>query len=265
LGNISVVAGNSCGISNPTTFSVIAHETPVVVTNDVSVCAGNSATLNATSTSGLLDWYALTTGNVVVGSGSSFITPAINANVTYYVQANNNGCTTTPTRIPVNVIVNPNPSTNINLSGITLSAGQNGAAYQWLDCNNSNTPISGENNQSFTPMADGSYAVEVNLNGCLDTSTCVSVNGIGIKEVSTLEGVNIYPNPTSGKFNIRLSNKGMKVLVEIVNVVGEIIYSSNEIETDNLSLDLNLQEGVYFVKVVDSQLQKATVLKLVKQ
>ena len=264
-GNISVVAGNSCGISSPTTFSVIAHETPVVVTNDVSVCLGNSATLNATSTAGFLDWYALTTGNVVVGSGASFITPPVNANVTYYVQANNNGCTTTPARIPVNVTVNPNPSTTITQASLTLSAGQNGATYQWLDCNNANTAISGETSQSFTAIVNGSYAVEVNLNGCVDTSNCVSINGIGIKEVSTLEGVTIYPNPTSGKFSIKLADSKMKVFVEIVNVVGEIIYSTNVIDADNLSLDLNLQDGVYFVKVVESHFQKASVFKLIKQ
>ncbi|MGB4848851.1 MAG: hypothetical protein WBP41_13080, partial [Saprospiraceae bacterium] len=59
----------------------------------------------------------------------------------------------------------------------TLSATLSGnVTYQWLDCNNGNAIISGETNQSFTPLSSGSYAVALYPdNMCFDTSSCINV------------------------------------------------------------------------------------------
>ena len=68
---------------------------------------------------------------------------------------------------------------DVNQFGTQLTAEQNGAIYQWLDCDNNYAVISGETNQVFTATASGNYAVEITTQGCvpvIDTSTCVHVD-----------------------------------------------------------------------------------------
>ena len=43
--------------------------------------------------------------------------------------------------------------------------------------------INGEINQSYTPAVTGNYAVEVTLNGCIDTSACFLVAYTGLEEI----------------------------------------------------------------------------------
>ena len=72
-------------------------------------------------------------------------------------------------------------------NGTTLTADQTGATYQWLDCDNNYAVINGETNQSYTPAVTGNYAVEVNMNGCIDTSACFLVDYTGIEELFQTE------------------------------------------------------------------------------
>lgn len=72
-------------------------------------------------------------------------------------------------------------------NGTQLTADQSGATYQWLDCDNNYAVINGETNQSYTPAVTGNYAVEVNMNGCVDTSACFLVDYTGIEELLQTE------------------------------------------------------------------------------
>ena len=73
----------------------------------------------------------------------------------------------------------------ITFNQMTLTATQTGATYQWLDCLNGFQPIAGETNQSFTPSNNGSYAIEITVNGCSDTSSCFLIEIIGVDELNT--------------------------------------------------------------------------------
>ena len=72
----------------------------------------------------------------------------------------------------------------VSQTGPQLDADQTGAIYQWLDCDNGNQPINGETNQSYTSTVTGNYAVEVNMNGCIVTSSCYLVDYTGIEELN---------------------------------------------------------------------------------
>ena len=61
-----------------------------------------------------------------------------------------------------------------------LTANASGAAYQWIRCDDGNTPMEGETQQTFTATAEGNYAVIVTQNGCIDTSACLSVDITGL-------------------------------------------------------------------------------------
>ena len=128
-------------------------------------------------------------------NSSSLLTDAISACGSYtwidgvtYTSSNNSavytyttpgGCDST---FALDLVINPSPSTVVTQAGATLSAAQAGAVYQWVDCDNGNTPVSGATAQSFTPSTDGNYAVEIDLNGCVATSTCYAISFAGLEE-----------------------------------------------------------------------------------
>jgi PKD repeat protein len=60
-------------------------------------------------------------------------------------------------------------------TGDSLTALQNGATYQWYNCN-TGQPLNGETFQTYEPVMSGSYSVEVTLNGCTKMSICEQVN-----------------------------------------------------------------------------------------
>ena len=63
---------------------------------------------------------------------------------------------------------------NVTNVGGVLTSTQASGNYQWIDCDNASTAIAGETAQSFTPTADGNYAVIVSDGTCSDTSVCTA-------------------------------------------------------------------------------------------
>ncbi len=92
----------------------------------------------------------------------------------------NTGCDST-----VTTIITEQAPIDVTVSSIVaeLQVAQNGASYQWIDCDNSNQPINGEIAQFFSAIVNGNYAVEVTVNGCMETSNCFLVDFIGIEEL----------------------------------------------------------------------------------
>ncbi|MFI5163981.1 MAG: T9SS type A sorting domain-containing protein [Bacteroidia bacterium] len=70
----------------------------------------------------------------------------------------------------------------------------------------------------------------------------------GIESYQNKFSVEVYPNPTSGKFTIK-SDALQITNVEIYNVLGEKIYSSTQ-QISNSVIDISFQpSGVYFLKL----------------
>lgn len=121
-------------------------------------------------------------------------------------------------------------------------ANQTGATYQWLDCNNGNAPISGATNISFTPTANGDYAVEITVNNCVDTSACENVTGVGIKAISDIM-TNIYPNPVKDILNV--VSKDPIEQAFIYNATGALVRTiTTNLQTIPVS---NLPQGMYIL------------------
>lgn len=131
-------------------------------------------------------------------------------------------------------------TTNVTATSATLTADRNlsGTTYQWIDCD-TNQPISGETNQSFTPTASGNYAVVLTTNGCTDTSNCYAFSTLS---TSTFESnkITLYPNPTTGKIYTTLS-PGEILKVHIYDSLGRLV-------SEKLNFE-NLPSGVYSAKI----------------
>lgn len=137
--------------------------------------------------------------------------------------------------------------------------------YQWLDCDSNLAFIRGEYNKTLSPIKNGSYAVEIIKSGCIDTSACYSVTEVGIEENTFHFSVNLYPNPTSGKFTIAFDGKtASKLNASIYDINGRFLFSKDFKSENLLDLELNAIPGIYIIKLTDSYGKSAT-LRLLKQ
>jgi gliding motility-associated-like protein len=89
-------------ISASTTISIAK----ITTTAPNSICASSTTTLQASTTTGTINWYNDAAYAVILGTGNSFTTPPLFTTTTYYID---NGCFP---RTPITVTVEPLPIAN---------------------------------------------------------------------------------------------------------------------------------------------------------
>lgn len=137
--------------------------------------------------------------------------------------------------------------TSVNQNGNTLTSNQNGASYQWINCDNQ-MPISGANTQSFTPGMSGNYSVQIQNGICFDTSSCYSVTLVNIPELEK-NSITLYPNPTTGKVTIDPGRVYNNVWVRVMDARGKIVKSVAVESVRHIQLGLGQNTGLYTVQV----------------
>ncbi len=85
---------------------------------------------------------------------------------------------------------------------------------------------------------------------------------LGIED-QTLSKVVSYPNPTTGNFIIKLNKDYTKTEIRITNVLGQNISSSLFSNTDTLNLNIEGDNGIYFISINTFDGKSAT-LKVLK-
>lgn len=141
-------------------------------------------------------------------------------------------------------------SNAVTQNGITLSAVEFGPSisYQWIDCNNGNALISGETGRSFTPLANGDYAVHIEDGVNIVTSTCNNVNVSATSRLENELGIHCYPNPTTGIVTIQ-GKDTEKLDVEVLDPLGRLVLSQT-VNSAKIELDLSgYPVGVYMLQV----------------
>lgn len=179
-------------------------------------------------------------------------------NTATYILTNSAGCDSI---VSLDLTIN-SVDTSTTINSYTITSNASDATYQWLNCSNNYSIIAGENSQSFTATNNGTYAVEVTQNECIDTSSCTILSYTGIIEHSQLKNIQLYPNPTKGQVTIdfgELSNPSIKVL----NIEGKLILQKVNINEDLFSFQLDKASGIYFVEV--SYKGETKVFKLDKE
>ncbi len=233
-----------------------------VAKNAAEILANKNNEFCATQT-GLIGYYKFNNG---IDSGNN----AANSTTLDYSGNNNTGTlnnfdltgsssnySSSPTLTLTTLDASVTPNTN------TLTANEAGATYQWVDCNNSNNPISGATNQSFTPSVDGNYAVIITKNGCITNSTCQAVV-LSSDEFQLENQFKLYPNPSNGVFNLDLGTSFNSVKTTITNISGQIIFERTNQNIANLQFDLNAPNGIYFINVLTDNTFTKT-FKIIKE
>lgn len=145
-----------------------------------------------------------------------------------------------------------------NESG-TFTSNQIGGTYQWIDCE-TNLPIVGATSQSYTPISNGQYAVQVTNGQCSGTSACISIADVGIP-TNSLSNLTVFPNPTQDR--VTVLSETFITLIQIMDMNGKLVDEFYPL-TENPVIDLNgYPAGIYYLQVFDENLN-ITHVKIIK-
>ena len=174
---------------------------------------------------------------------------AASNNMATHVVTNAAGCDSI---ISINLVLNSIESSVVQ-NGSTLMAMQSGAAYQWLDCEDNLGQISGATAQTFTAQTNGSYAVLISIEDCADTSDCINIKNVGLKELESNNIILIYPNPNNGFFQIQSEQKIQSI--RVINNLGQTVYTNkyNSYPINLVELSVSLAAGLYVVEIETPQ------------
>lgn len=250
-------------ISNTIIVQVQSNVTPTIsISSDVNpACAGELITFTSTvSGEGSFPGYQwLLNGNNIAGevsaSYSSSTLSDLDAISCVLVSSLSCATSSTVNSNQITLMVNPMPLLSVTQAGLELTSNEVNGTYQWIDCENGNTPISNATNQSYNVTVNGEYAVVVSNGNCSDTSTCVTINSVGVNELNN-ENVQIYPNPTTG--NVKITSDNQIDQLKLYNIEGKELISIKNINKSETTIELPEQVGVYFISIFDVYGSKST-------
>jgi hypothetical protein len=259
-----IVTVNGCeGISN--TIEIIQSDElyPIISTPDpTQLCEGDEVMVTFTVNIPDADsyqWYNNDDPIEDETSGSLTVTEI----GTYWVMVTQGTCSGQSNTIEV--AINPVPEVTIatdtiyiNLDGSYLfDAGEGFALYNWFDGSTEQTLL-------FIGADWGEATVDVwvdvtNEWGCtFRDSAVVVISPVGV-EVTTPWTINLYPNPSSGKFNLVLDGlmASSKIQVSIHSTIGQLIYKKvYQTVGKELRDVINLPDkakGIYLITINDGK------------
>lgn len=269
-GGAGYIALSNASIQANTVASILGGNSGVIVTTSQSNCTVGSTNGGQNGANGIVVTDLtlsvasnhFNSGLIMATTCSSYTSPSGNytweTTGVYYdtlVGAGINGCDSLFT---IDLTVGSIDTSVANTQGV-LTANMVGQTYQWLDCSNGFSEISGATAQSFTPTQNGSYAVVVTTTECSDTSNCHSIGGLGLLTNTFESEFTIYPNPTDGQMTIDLGDSYKSITVIVRSVDGKLISEFRFKNKQNLDIFIEGATGYYFVEIFTKSDQSATV------
>ncbi|MEY3324969.1 MAG: hypothetical protein RLZ11_1283 [Bacteroidota bacterium] len=242
----------------------------------VATCVGNGFTLSAThdavpstNAAPIYQWQSSTDGGVnwTSISGATSRTLAVASTTQsmngtrYRILSRSGSCaiavsgntTLTVNALPVITLAAPTVSLTPGRT-TTVTGTSSPAAATWTWSLNGNTIGGTSNTQTVNIDGLGNYAATVrDVNGCVNTSNVLTIGA----EAS--DKLWIYPNPTSGAFQIRYYHAGdmnEKRIISVYNAAGQLVatqtFNLTFTSAPYLRMDVDLSgaaRGTYVVKV----------------
>jgi hypothetical protein len=263
--SVTVTGNGGCSISdtvNVTLNSGVA--TANVTAGSPSICEGTSTTLVGTPSGGVFS--ANGTGGVFNGTSAGTF------DVTYTVTS------TCGTAIDtVSITVNAAPVTSITPSSPTICAGgTTGVTLTGSPAGGTFSVQSGTasalTGNSFNPATTGTWTIVytfTNASTCTDTSNInFNVNcTVGLNDLSKgVAAIQVVPNPTSGNFDLNISNAADKATIKLLSFDGRLLSTEKVDLNQNNTVKMNIANyanGIYFVNVISGNVNKT--IKITKQ
>ncbi|MDD5571967.1 MAG: C1 family peptidase, partial [Bacteroidales bacterium] len=110
------------------------------------------------------------------------------------------------------------------------------------------------------------YNWQVQAQNCISPRTKVTATIIptGVNEINSQTSIDVYPNPTDGKFYISINGSTEEFDLSIYNIQGQKIISQQGIR-HKAKVDVsNLQSGIYFFKITNNTFTKFDKIVVVK-
>ncbi len=232
-----------------TTDSIMVNvpTTPSFTLADTSFC-GTQFTINGPAGSYDYDWSTL--------DSTQSITVTASGTYTLTVTDTTSGCNSSDVST---VNINANPTVALTASdnvvceddaNVILTGSPNGGTY-------TGTSVTG--NQFDPSVGVGTYMMTYNftdVNGCpgSDTTSIEVTACVGITEPFAGAGMNIFPNPNTGRFTFFAADMNCaEMTIEITTVEGQTVYSNQYSNVQgNFTQEINMAEfanGVYFMRV----------------
>lgn len=148
--------------------------------------------------------------------------------------------------------INASPTINIGPDTITFNSGQSvnldaGAGfsqYQWS---------TNETSQSITVVSTSIvYVTVTDANNCTASDTVFVSELVGIDDLISNTDIQIFPNPSAGKFEIKLDKASSSFEITILNILGAQVYSDRISGSSSYkkSIDFSSQaKGIYFLQL----------------
>ena len=219
---------------------------PNVQVSSSPICAGQTATLTASGADSY-NWPTLG------GNGNPKTTPILNTNTIYNVTGTktSNGCTKT---VSHTVVVNAIPTTpTITRRNDTVFCNVTGTQYKWY----LNNVLLTTTSVAFLKVTqNGSYKVEVVNNSCTSlASAAINISLTGVKYNKLDIGFTIYPNPTNGLFEIKITSIANRTYqLKLYSVSGQLISEEEmNVRVGENSKNMNLigiEKGIYFLSII---------------
>jgi hypothetical protein len=223
-----------------------------------TICAKNQATLKTKYASpGTIEWFETDTSRAALDSGSTFLTPVLNGNRSYYARSKYAGC------------IGPKINVNTNV----LSAPFSGFYFDVLTWQQVRvSPINAANSTILWDFGDGTtstlnqvthrytntgnYNIKLTLTSiatsCPDSTTVsVQIDPSSIHSVYNLNELKLYPNPFINRIYFPVNSDLTDQNLVIYDLKGQILYRT-KLESDLIENGLLLPElksGVYFIKI----------------
>lgn len=241
----NVSDGGNCCILPAAPCSAPSNPSNVTAAANLTICAGNSTTLSASSTA-TVNWYASNSSTVVLATGANFPTPNLaTGTYTYYAGAVN-GCGNSATKTPITINVNATPTiTSSSANSTTICSGQSytigvlsgGTGNYTL----TNTGATSGSQFVVTPTANITYTViGVNGSGCISSSSSDLNVSITVNASPTLSASSVSNNTICSGQTVTFTPSGGAVSYTLVSNNSYTDTSSPYTDTPSTTSDYTL-------------------------
>ena len=153
-------------------------------------------------------------------------------------------------------------SEEVTVNGSVITAIQEDASYQWVNCSLKGAIIEGETGMSYAPDVTGVYAVMIEVDNCETMSECVDVIVDNVNE-SSLNRLQVYPNPTNGRFRINGLNVASTNVVLRSMADGKVVFTKRVATNEWIDLS-EMSAGTYLLEMATGSEFQRELLILTK-
>jgi Secretion system C-terminal sorting domain/Concanavalin A-like lectin/glucanases superfamily len=162
------------------------------------------------------------------------------------------------------ITISASPSTHVNpgqvvvFTSTVVNAGPN-PTYKWKKNGVAIPGATGPTYSTSNFVNTDIITLEVTNNAICNTATGISNQAVmvvstGVQQVGVNGVMSVYPNPSRGNFVIAGIANGMTAHAEVLNAVGQVVYSNTV--NSNETVHTDLPNGVYMLRVrADDQTQ----------